>query len=132
MPMSSRHGIRERYDRTGDNTASVAYGLRTTAGIITGAALIMVAVFGGLASGQMAAFQQRGFGLAAAVLIDATLIRSVLVPASMKLLGNRNWHLPRWLEWLPTVSVEGPQREAKGETSPEAARVPAGSASPRS
>jgi uncharacterized membrane protein YdfJ with MMPL/SSD domain len=53
-------------------------------------------------------FQQMGFGLAAAVLIDATIVRSVLVPASMKLLGNRNWYLPKWLEWLPNVTVEGP------------------------
>ncbi len=118
--------IREHYDQTGDNTESVAYGLRTTAGIITGAALIMVAVFGGFASGRMAAFQQMGFGLAAAVLIDATLVRSVLVPASMKLLGNRNWYLPRWLEWLPKVSVEGPQTRS-GEEAPPRERVGAGS-----
>ena len=100
--------IREHYDLTGDNTGSVAYGLRTTAGIITGAALIMVAVFGGFASGQLVMFQQMGFGLAVAVLIDATVVRSVLVPASMKLLGERNWYLPRWLSWLPQVPVEGP------------------------
>ena len=100
--------IREHYDQTGDNTGSVAYGLRTTAGIITGAALIMVAVFGGFASGELVMFQQMGFGLAVAVLIDATLVRSVLVPASVKLLGKRNWYLPRWLSWLPNVSVEGP------------------------
>ncbi len=100
--------IREHYDETGDNTASVAFGLRTTAGIITGAALIMVAVFGGFASGELVMFQQMGFGLAAAVLIDATIVRSVLVPASMKLLGRRNWFLPSWLEWLPQVTVEGP------------------------
>jgi len=111
--------IREHYDQTGDNTGSVAYGLRTTAGIITGAALIMVAVFGGFASGRMAAFQQMGFGLAAAVLIDATLVRSVLVPASMKLLGNRNWYLPRWLEWLPQVSVEGPHARPPEEAAAE-------------
>ncbi len=98
--------IREHFDQTGDNTESVAYGLRTTAGIITGAALIMVAVFAGFASGRMVAFQQMGFGLAAAVLIDATIVRSVLVPASMKLLGNRNWYLPRWLDWLPRLQVE--------------------------
>ncbi|HEX2118446.1 MAG TPA: efflux RND transporter permease subunit [Acidimicrobiales bacterium] len=111
--------IREHYDQTGDNTGSVAYGLRTTAGIITGAALIMVAVFGGFASGRMAAFQQMGFGLAAAVLIDATLIRSVLVPASMKLLGNRNWYLPRWLEWLPKVTVDGDVEATKDERAAE-------------
>ena len=100
--------IREHFDETQDNTESVAYGLRTTAGIITGAALIMVAVFGGFAAGQMVMFQQMGFGLAVAVLIDATIVRSVLVPASMKLLGTRNWYLPRWLEWLPNLGVEGP------------------------
>ena len=98
--------IREHFDQTGDNTESVAYGLRTTAGIITGAALIMVAVFAGFASGRMVAFQQMGFGLAVAVLIDATIVRSVLVPASMKLLGDRNWYLPRWLDWLPRLQVD--------------------------
>lgn len=100
--------IREHFDLTGDNTESVAYGLRTTAGIITGAALIMVAVFSGFAAGRMVAFQQMGFGLAVAVLIDATIVRSILVPASMKLLGKRNWYLPPWLEWLPNLGVEGP------------------------
>ncbi|MGZ4762434.1 MAG: MMPL family transporter [Ilumatobacteraceae bacterium] len=99
--------VREHYDQTGDNTESVAHGLRTTAAIITGAALIMVAVFGGFASGTLVPFQQVGFGLAVAVLLDATLVRSVLVPASMKLLGTRNWYLPRWLEWLPNLHVEG-------------------------
>jgi len=103
--------VREHYDLTGDNTESVAYGLRTTAGIITGAALIMVAVFGGFAAGELASFQQMGFGLAAAVLIDATIVRSVLVPASMKLLGDRNWYLPSWLEWLPQVHMEAPHDE---------------------
>jgi putative drug exporter of the RND superfamily len=99
--------IKEHYDQTGDNTESVAYGLRTTGGLITGAAAIMVAVFGGFASGQLSMLQQMGFGLGAAVLIDATLVRSVLVPASMKLLGNRNWYLPKWLGWLPNISVDG-------------------------
>ena len=99
--------VREHYDQTGDNTESVAYGLRTTAAIITGAALIMVAVFGGFASGTLVPFQQVGFGLAVAVLLDATIVRSVLVPASMKLLGARNWYLPHWLEWLPNLHVEG-------------------------
>jgi RND superfamily putative drug exporter len=99
--------IREHYDRTGDNTGSVAHGLRTTAGVITGAALIMVAVFAGFASGDLVDMQQMGFGLGVAVLIDATIVRTVLVPASMKLLGTRNWYLPRWLRWLPDVHVEG-------------------------
>jgi RND superfamily putative drug exporter len=101
--------IREHFDQTGDNTESVAYGLSTTAGIITGAALIMVAVFAGFAAGEMVAFQQMGFGLGVAVLIDATIVRSVLVPASMKLLGNLNWYLPPWLEWLPHLSVDRPE-----------------------
>jgi putative drug exporter of the RND superfamily len=99
--------VREHFDSSGNNTESVAYGLRTTGAIITGAALIMVAVFGGFASGTLVAFQQMGFGLAVAVLLDATIVRSVLVPASMKLLGNRNWYLPSWLQWLPNLHVEG-------------------------
>jgi RND superfamily putative drug exporter len=98
--------IKERFDQTGDNAESVAFGLRTTGGLITGAAAIMVAVFGGFAAGDLVPLQQFGFGLATAVLIDATIVRSVLVPASMKLLGDRNWYLPRWLDWLPNISVE--------------------------
>jgi RND superfamily putative drug exporter len=99
--------IREHYDRTRDNTEAVAYGLRTTAGIITGAALIMVAVFGGFAAGRLGPLQQMGFGLAVAVFMDATIVRTLLVPASMRLLGDWNWYLPRWLRWLPEVHVEG-------------------------
>ena len=98
--------IRERYDQTHDNAESVAYGLRSTASLITGAALIMVAVFSGFASGDMVVNQQAGFGLAVAVLLDATLVRSILVPASMQLLGARNWYLPGFLNWLPQVQVE--------------------------
>ena len=97
--------IREHFDQTGDNEAAVAFGVRSTAGVITGAALIMVAVFSGFALGDLA--PQFGFGLAVAVFIDATIIRSVLVPASMQLLGDRNWYLPGWLTWLPRVSIEG-------------------------
>ncbi len=103
--------IREHYDRTGNNTESVAYGLRTTGGIITGAAIIMVAVFAGFAAGRMVALQQMGFGLAVAVLIDATIVRSILVPSAMKLLGDRNWYLPKWLQWLPKLDVEGHDAE---------------------
>ena len=99
--------IKERFDHTKDNSESVAYGLRTTAGLITGAALIMVAVFAGFAAGDLVMMQQMGFGLGVAVLIDATIVRSVLVPASMKLLGDRNWYFPRWLNWLPEVHIEG-------------------------
>jgi RND superfamily putative drug exporter len=99
--------IRERFDVTGDNTESVAYGLRTTGALITGAAAIMVAVFGGFAAGSLVALQQMGFGLAVAVALDATIVRSVLVPATMRLLGDRNWYLPSWLEWLPEVNIDG-------------------------
>lgn len=96
--------IREHYDLTGNNRESVAVGLQATGKIITGAALIMMAVFAGFASGQLVMFQQMGFGLAVAVLINATVIRSVLVPASMTLLGDWNWFLP---QWLPDLRVEG-------------------------
>src|SRR6266536_1273488 len=99
--------IREEYDKTHDNSEAVAYGLRTTAGIITGAALIMVAVFTGFASGRLGPLQQMGFGLAVAVLMDATIVRTLLVPATMRLLGSRNWYLPGWLQWLPQLRVEG-------------------------
>ncbi len=99
--------IREEYDKTGDNAEAVAYGLRTTAGIITGAALIMVAVFTGFASGRIGALQQMGFGLAVAVFMDATIVRTLLVPAGMRLLGDLNWYLPAWLQWLPAVNIEG-------------------------
>ena len=98
--------IRERYDETGDNTGAVAYGLQSTGGMITGAALIMVAVFGAFAAGDTIVNQQVGFGLAVAVLLDATLVRSVLVPASMEVLGRGNWYLPSWLSWLPDLRVE--------------------------
>ena len=99
--------IKERYDQTGDTREAVGYGLGRTGSIITGAAAIMVCVFGGMATGELVMFQQMGFGLAVAVLIDATVVRSIIVPASMELLGDRNWYLPRWLEWLPNVAVEG-------------------------
>jgi RND superfamily putative drug exporter len=99
--------IREHYDQTHRNRESVAVGLQATGKIITGAALIMVAVFVGFATGQLVMFQQMGFGLAVAVLLDATIVRSVLVPATMALLGDRNWYLPRWLHWLPDLRVEG-------------------------
>lgn len=75
--------------------------------LITGAALIMVAVFGGFALGDLAMFQQMGFGLAVAVIVDATIVRSILVPASMELLGDWNWYFPRWLAWLPEIQIEG-------------------------
>jgi RND superfamily putative drug exporter len=118
--------IREEYDKTGNTTESVAYGLRTTAGIITGAALIMVAVFTGFAAGRLGPLQQMGFGLAVAILLDATIVRTLLVPATMRLLGDRNWYLPKWLQWLPKINVEGrePTRSPLADSETEMPRVP--------
>jgi RND superfamily putative drug exporter len=98
--------IRERYDQTKNNQESVAFGLKTTARMITGAALIMVAVFGGFAMADLVMFQQMGFGLGVAIFLDATIVRTILVPASMRLLGDFNWYFPRFLEWLPDLRVE--------------------------
>jgi uncharacterized membrane protein YdfJ with MMPL/SSD domain len=101
--------IRERYDETRDTTEAVTFGVASTARIITGAALIIVAVFAGFARGDLIMFQQMGFGVAVALLLDATVIRSVVLPSLMKLLGDWNWYLPRWLDWLPRLEVEGRQ-----------------------
>jgi RND superfamily putative drug exporter len=98
--------IKERWLQTGDNSEAVRHGVTTTARLITGAALIMVVVFAGFARGDLVMFQQMGFGVAVALLIDATLIRGVLVPAAMELLGRRNWYLPAWLDWIPHIEVE--------------------------
>ena len=100
--------IKERYDTTADTSGAVAHGVASTARIITGAALIIVVVFIGFAMGDLIMFQQMGFGVAVALLIDATIIRSVLLPAAMHLLGARNWYLPSWLGWLPRLEVERP------------------------
>jgi uncharacterized membrane protein YdfJ with MMPL/SSD domain len=88
---------------TGD---AVAHGIKSTAGVVTSAAIVMVAVFSMFAMSSELQMQQMGIGLAAAVLIDATIIRGVLLPATMKLLGDWNWYLPSKLGWLPKVSVE--------------------------
>jgi RND superfamily putative drug exporter len=98
--------IKERYDKTADTTEAVAHGLRTTGAIITGAALIMVAVFGGFALGELPALQQMGIGLAVAVFVDAFVVRTVLVPSTMKILGDANWYFPSFLSWLPSFRFE--------------------------
>ena len=103
--------IREHYDQTQDNPGSVAFGIRTTGRLITGAALIMVAVFWGFAAGDIVGLQQMGFGLGVAILLDATIVRMVLVPAEMKLFGKWNWYLPSKLNWLPDIRVEVTQEE---------------------
>ena len=98
--------IKEAYDRGATNEESVSQGVKVTAGQITSAALIMVGVFSTFAISQFLFFQQFGIGLAVAVLVDATIIRAILLPASMKLLGDFNWYFPRWLEWLPDFTPE--------------------------
>jgi putative drug exporter of the RND superfamily len=114
--------IRERYDQSGDTTDAVTFGVGSTARIITGAALIIVAVFSGFARGDLIMFQQMGFGVAVALLIDATIIRSVLLPSAMKLLGDANWYLPRWLEWLPRLEVESARPDGEGRPAVESSR----------
>jgi RND superfamily putative drug exporter len=99
--------IRERYTQTGSTTDGIIHGVSSTARLITGAALIIVVVFTGFATGELVAFQQMGFGVAVALLIDATIVRTVVIPAAMQLLGDRNWYLPTRLAWLPNVHVEG-------------------------
>ena len=115
--------IKESYDQGHSNEEAVSRGIKLTAGQITSAAAIMVGVFGTFALGRGVDTQQMGLGLGVAVLIDATIIRSVLLPASMKLLGDSNWYLPSWLSWLPNVGIaEEPQpQEIVGEALPAAA-----------
>ena len=93
--------IREAYDGGMSTGDAVAHGIKSTAGVVTSAAVVMIAVFSVFATLGMLDFKQMGVGLAVAVLIDATIVRAVLLPATMKLLGDRNWYLPSWLGWLP-------------------------------
>jgi uncharacterized membrane protein YdfJ with MMPL/SSD domain len=95
--------IREAYDRGMKTDEAVAHGIKTTAGVVTSAAVVMVGAFGIFATLPLLEMKEMGVGLAVAVLIDATLVRAVLLPATMKLLGDRNWYLPRWLQWLPRL-----------------------------
>ena len=99
--------IKERYDEVGDTAQAVSFGVATTARIITGAALIIVAVFAGFAMGDYVGFQQMGFGVGVALLLDATVIRSIILPTAMRLLGRRTWYLPARLQWLPRLQIEG-------------------------
>ena len=110
--------IKERYDEVGDTKEAVASGVASTARIITGAALIIVVVFTGFARGQLVQFQQMGFGVAVALLLDATIIRSVVLPSALTLLGDRTWYLPRWLDWLPHLEVESGPREELDRPTP--------------
>jgi uncharacterized membrane protein YdfJ with MMPL/SSD domain len=95
--------VREAHDNGMSTDDSIAFGIKSTAGVVTSAAIVMVGVFAIFATLSMMIFKQFGVGLAAAILIDATIIRAILLPATMKLLGDWNWYLPKWLEWLPHV-----------------------------
>ncbi|MGD0273819.1 MAG: MMPL family transporter [Gaiellaceae bacterium] len=112
--------IKERYDESGSAREAVFSGVVSTARIVTGAAMIIIVVFAGFAKGEMVAFQQMGLGVAVALLLDATVIRSVVLPSAMSLLGDFGWYLPRWLEWLPRLDVErramAPVAEAEAST----------------
>jgi RND superfamily putative drug exporter len=120
--------VREEYDRTHDNASAVANGLAVTARVITAAAAIMVCVFGSFVLGADRSLRLFGLGLAVAVLVDATIVRLLLVPATMELLGDRNWWMPRWLDRvLPRVHVEAPASGPAGApdpTDPDASVVP--------
>jgi RND superfamily putative drug exporter len=98
--------IREDHDKGMNTHDAVAHGIKATAGVVTSAAIVMVAVFAVFAMLGWLDFKMMGVGLAAAILIDATIIRAVLLPATMKLLGDSNWYLPKWLEWLPRITTE--------------------------
>jgi RND superfamily putative drug exporter len=113
--------IHERYGLSGSTRQGIVHGVGSTARLITGAAMIIVAVFSGFAASELVSFQQMGFGVAVALLVDATIVRSVVIPAAMRLLDERNWYLPRWLEWLPTLQIEAP-----GEQQLQPARAESG------
>jgi uncharacterized membrane protein YdfJ with MMPL/SSD domain len=112
--------VREAYDRGMSTEDAVAHGIKSTAAVVTSAALVMVGVFSIFGTLSMIFLKQFGIGLAAAVLIDATIVRAVLLPATMKLLGDWNWYLPRWLQWLPSL-----EHEPKARVAHDPAPVPA-------
>jgi uncharacterized membrane protein YdfJ with MMPL/SSD domain len=95
--------VREAYDRGVSTEAAVAHGIKSTAGTVTSAALVMVGVFSIFATLPILDMKEMGIGLATAVLLDATIVRGLLLPATMKLLGDWNWYLPNWLNWLPKL-----------------------------
>jgi RND superfamily putative drug exporter len=110
--------VREGHDRGLSTEEAVTHGIKTTAGVVTSAAIVMVCVFSVFATLSMLIFKQFGVGLASAILIDATIVRAVLLPATMKLLGEWNWYLPRWLEWLPHLEHGGSVEKVKVEAPP--------------
>ena len=122
--------VREAYDRGMSNEDAVAHGIKSSAGVVTSAAVVMVGTFSVFALLPVIDMKEMGIGLAVAVLIDATLIRAVLLPATMKLLGDRNWYLPKWLEWLPRLEHEPAPKAPEAPAPAPAAthRPPAGGA----
>ena len=116
--------IREAVDSGMSTDDAVRHGITRTTGVVTSAALVMVAVFSLFASLSSLDLKQAGVGLAAAVLIDATIIRGILLPASMKLLGDWNWYLPGWLAWLPRPRLDGAPERAGRAAVPAPARSP--------
>jgi uncharacterized membrane protein YdfJ with MMPL/SSD domain len=104
--------VREAFDNGMKSDEAVAHGIKVTAGVVTSAAIVMVFVFSIFGTLSILFLKEFGVGLAAAVLIDATIVRAVLLPASMKLLGDWNWYLPSWLEWLPKIGQEEAVPEA--------------------
>src|SRR3954451_8483767 len=124
--------IRELHDRGMSNDEAIQEGISTTGGTVTSAALVMVGVFGVFVTLTFIDFKEMGFGLAAAVLIDATIIRGVLLPASMKLLGEWNWYLPRWLEWLPRIGGDDDAAPPKQPPLPDEPAGPRPAPVPRS
>ena len=97
---------------------AVAHGIKSTAGTITSAAIIMVVVFADFATQSSLDMKQMGVGLAFAIFVDATIIRGVLLPATMKLLGDWNWYLPRWLQWIPELDHEGGSQDQAARSAP--------------
>jgi RND superfamily putative drug exporter len=119
--------IKEHYDRTKDNAVAVADGLAATARVITAAALIMVCVFLSFVIGDDRSLKMFGLGLAIAVAVDATIVRMLLVPATMELLGDRNWWIPKWLDrFLPNIDVEGHHDDPVLDPEREREPVPTG------
>jgi len=116
--------VREAYDKGMSTDEAIAHGIKTTAGVVTSAAIVMVGVFAIFGTLQAMIFKQFGVGLAAAILIDATIIRAILLPAAMKLLGDWNWYLPSWLEWLPHFEHGGPERHEPVEPVPAPVPTP--------
>ena len=130
--------IREAHDRGMKTDAAIAHGIKSTAGTVTSAAFVMVGVFLVFVTLPLVDLKEMGIGLAVAVLIDATLVRAVLLPATMKLLGERNWYLPSWLNWLPNAGTHepkfapvAPRSPSPRATSPTRPHPPAPASHPR-